>query len=85
LVAYSIAEQDLAKADLYEFLDVMFSMIFNPCETHRIYQEVIGLNDLQDFLSSGASSIRVLWNSLIFSARHDEFGAIVVTDLTMRK
>lgn len=86
LVSFSNPEQALVMDDLLEFFEIMVSMIYNPWETHLRYRaKVIGLNDLQDFLSSGTTGISVRWKNSTFKARHNEFGAVIITDVTIRK
>jgi hypothetical protein len=77
-------ERELAVAALEEFFEVVVSVIVNPRRAFMKFgQEISGLGLLRRFLVGGSRGIRVRWDSAMFDARRDEFGAIQISSIRM--
>lgn len=85
LAASSTNEQAMAIADILGFFEVIMSIIVCPIEGTRKYQEhVQGLHILKAFLRGNYSAIFVIWTNFTFVARHNEFGAVIITAIAER-
>jgi hypothetical protein len=76
----------VALSDLMGFFELLLVMLVNPDEAARRFGgEVVGLDELQSFLNGDCAALAIAWNCSRFKASRNEFGAVIISSLRMRK
>jgi hypothetical protein len=85
MAGLSLEEQILATSGVVGFFELVVRMICTPQAAQKQYGEiVVGLDMLQEFLTSKHGVILVVWDNIAFKASHDEFGCVIITSLMLR-